>query len=153
MEPVSGNPKRIVGGTGDPYITGGWPGDYWLIYASNGIIYPAGTEITVKYLTRGSNTAHKYHILECWDGSAWQPATPLQTETETGKGEQYNFIQETTNQEVSVSWKLVVPCSEMQFRMRCSANWQLNGKGAVANPNSGTCRISERCEMMIVPEK
>lgn len=150
MTPTSGNPKRIIGGTGDAYVTGAWPGDYWLITATDGFEYPAGTSVKVSYLTRVSGTGHKYQILEYWDGQAWQPTSELLTETETGKNAKYNFIETTSNQEVNVTFSLAVPCKLMQFRMRCAANWQQNGTGALDNPNGGTIRISERCKMQVI---
>lgn len=136
------NPKYYVGGTGHPYMTGAWPDDYWQFTATDGVEYPAGTKLHIKYLTRISATGQKYWVLEAWDGEAWQPATALQTETETGNNVQYNFINPTSNAEVEHTWTLAKPCTEMQFRMRCVANWQSNGKGALASPNGGTVRLA-----------
>ena len=104
--------------------------------------YPAGTKLHVKYLTRVSGTGQKYWKLEYWDGAAWQPATELQTETETGTSAQYNFIEPTSNTTVDVTFSLAASCTEMQFRMVCVANWQANGTGALAAPNGGTCRLA-----------
>lgn len=143
--PTAGNPKRIVGGTGHPYVTGAWPGDYWLFSATDNYEYPAGTNLHIKFLTRISGTGQKYWMLEYFDGAEWQPADeyPVQTETETGTNAQYNFINPTSNVAVECYWKLAVPCREPMFRMRCVANWQSNGKGALANPNGGTVRIAD----------
>ena len=136
------DPKYIVGGTGHPYVSGVWPGDYGLFTATDGKSYPAGTKLHVKYLTRVSGTGQKYWKLEYWDGAAWQPATELQTETETGTSAQYNFIAPTSNTTVDVTFSLAASCTEMQFRMVCVANWQANGTGALAAPNGGTCRLA-----------
>ncbi|MBR0083803.1 MAG: BACON domain-containing protein [Bacteroidales bacterium] len=143
--PTSGNPKRIIGGTGHPYVTGAWPGDYWLFSATDNYEYPAGTNLHIKFLTRISATGQKYWMLEYFDGKDWQPAEeyPVETETETGTNARYNFINPTSNVAVECSWKLAAPCREPMFRMRCVANWQSNGKGALANPNGGTCRIAD----------
>ena len=143
--PTAGNPKRIVGGTGHPYVSGAWPGDYWLFSATDNYEYPAGTNLHIKFLTRISATGQKYWMLEYFDGAEWQPADeyPVQTETETGTNAQYNFINPTSNVAVECYWKLAVPCREPMFRMRCVANWQSNGKGALANPNGGTVRIAD----------
>ena len=143
--PSSGNPKRIVGGTGHPYVTGAWPGDYWLFSATDNYEYPAGTSLHIKYLTRISGTGQKYWMLEYFDGKDWQPADeyPVNTNTETGETVQYNFINPTSNVAVECYWKLAAACREPMFRMRCVANWQSNGSGALANPNGGTVRIAD----------
>lgn len=150
--PSKDSPKRVIGSTGDPFINGGWPGDYWLFTASDGDAYPAGTKLEICFLTRVSATGHKYAMAEYWDGEAWQPAFEVKTETETGTNAQYNFVQDKANQELKATWTLVAPCTEMQFRLTTTANWQQNGKGALENPNGGTCRIAERCSFRVVTE-
>ncbi|MCH5173283.1 MAG: hypothetical protein J1D85_03625 [Bacteroidales bacterium] len=143
--PTSGNPKRIIGGTGHPYVTGAWPGDYWLFSATDNYEYPAGTTLHIKFLTRNSATGQKYWMLEYFDGNEWKPAEdyPVEVESETGNNVQYNFIEPTANVAVECYWKLAAPCREPMFRMRCVANWQCNGNGALANPNGGTTRIAD----------
>lgn len=138
------NPKRIIGATGHPYVTGAWPGDYWLFSATDNYEYPAGTTLHIKYLTRVSKTGHKYWMLEYFDGAEWKPAEeyPVAVETETGSNASYNFIEQTSNVAVECSWTLAVPCKEPKFRMRCVANWQAQG-GALEKPNAGTCRIAD----------
>ena len=142
---VNNKASRIIGGTGHPYVTGAWPGDYWLFSATDNYEYPAGTNLHVKYLTRVSATGHKYWMLEYFDGNEWKPADeyPVQTTTETGETVQYNFVEPTSNVAVECVWTLAAPCREPMFRMRCVANWQANGKGALAAPNGGTCRIAD----------
>ncbi len=137
--------SRIIGGTGHPYVTGAWPGDYWQFSATDNYEYPAGTQLHIKFLTRISATGQKYWMLEYFDGNEWKPAEeyPVETETETGTNAQYNFIEPTANVAVECNWKLAAPCREPKFRMRCVANWQSNGKGALAAPNGGTCRIAD----------
>lgn len=136
------NPKYSVGSTGHPFMTGVWPGDYWYFTATDQSEYPAGTKLHVKFLTRISATGQKYWMLEGWDGEAWQPLEEVKTETETGTNAQYNFIEPTSNATVDETWTLAKACTTMQFRMRCVANWQSNGKGALAAPNGGTCRLA-----------
>ncbi len=142
---VNNKASRIIGGTGHPYVTGAWPGDYWLFSATDNYEYPAGTNLHIKYLTRVSATGHKYWMLEYFDGNDWKPADeyPVQTTTETGETVQYNFVEPTSNVAVECVWTLAAPCREPMFRMRCVANWQANGKGALAAPNGGTCRIAD----------
>ena len=142
---TSNKASRIIGGTGHPYVTGAWPGDYWQFSATDNYEYPAGTQLHIKFLTRISATGQKFWMLEYFDGNEWKPADeyPVETETETGTNAQYNFIEPTSNVAVECYWKLAAPCREPKFRMRCVANWQSNGKGALAAPNGGTCRIAD----------
>lgn len=142
---INNKASRIVGSTGHPFVYGAWPGDYWLFSATDNYEYPEGTNLHIKFLTRVSGTGHKYWMLEYWDGKEWQPADeyPVETETATGNNAQYNFIETTSNKPVECYWKLVAPCREPMFRMRCVVNWQANGSGALAAPNGGTCRIAD----------
>ncbi len=137
--------SRIIGGTGHPYVTGVWPGDYWLFSATDNYEYPAGTNLHIKYLTRVSATGQRYWMLEYFDGNEWQPADeyPVSTETESGTNAQYNFKEPTSNVAVECVWTLAAPCREPMFRMRCVANAQANDKGPLAAPNGGTCRIAD----------
>ncbi len=114
LNPGSGNPKRIIGGTGHPYVTGAWPGDYWLFSATDNYEYPAGTNLHIKYLTRVSATGQRYWMLEYFDGNDWKPAEeyPIQTETESGTNAQYNFQEPTANIAVECYWTLAAPCRE-----------------------------------------
>ena len=122
-------------------MTGVWPGDYWLFTATDGKEYPAGTKLHISYLTRVSGAGQKFWTLEYWDGEAWQPTDALQTESETGKSVQYNFIAPTDNVMVDKTFTLAKACTQMQFRMICVANWNLK-KTALEAPNSGTCRLA-----------
>ena len=142
---VDGKASRIIGGTGHPYVTGVWPGDYWQFSATDNYEYPAGTQLHIKYMTRCSGTGHKYWMLEYFDGAEWKPADELEvkTETETGTNAQYNFIEPTSNTTVECNWTLAKACREPKFRMRCVANWKADGSGALTAPNGGTCRISD----------
>ncbi|MGN0189904.1 MAG: BACON domain-containing protein [Candidatus Cryptobacteroides sp.] len=135
------NPKYNVGSTGHPFVTGVWPGDYWLFTATDGKEYPAGTKLHVKFLTRVSGTGQKFWTLEYWDGESWQPTDELQTETETGNSVQYNFVEQTVNVTVDKTFTLSKACTQMQFRMVCVANWTA-GKKTLEAPNGGTCRLA-----------
>ena len=142
---INNKASRIIGGTGHPYVTGAWPGDYWLFSATDNYEYPAGTNLHIKYLTRVSATGQRYWMLEYFDGNEWKPADeyPIETETESGTNAQYNFKEPTSNIAVECVWTLAAPCREPMFRMRCVANAQANDKGPLANPNGGTCRIAD----------
>ncbi len=142
---INSKASRIIGGTGHPYVTGAWPGDYWLFSATDNYEYPAGTSLHIKFLTRVSATGQRYWMLEYFDGKDWKPAEeyPLSTETESGTNAVYNFVEPTSNIAVECEWKLAAPCREPMFRMRCVANAQANDKGPLAAPNGGTCRIAD----------
>ncbi|MCR5326998.1 MAG: BACON domain-containing protein [Bacteroidales bacterium] len=142
---INNKASRIIGSTGHPYVTGAWPGDYWLFSATDNYEYPAGTNLHIKFMTRVSATGQRYWMLEYFDGNDWQPAEeyPVSTETESGTNARYNFQEPTSNIVVECAWKLAAPCREPMFRMRCVANAQANDKGPLANPNGGTCRISD----------
>ena len=61
---------------GEPYITGGWPGDWWLFTIPEMTI-KAGTVINAKFHARASGTGMKYWMLEYYDGGEWKPGAPL----------------------------------------------------------------------------
>ena len=63
--------ERIVGSTGHPYITGGWPGDYWT-FAVPVTNLDAGTKVRFTAITRTSATGHKFWRMEYNDGGTWK---------------------------------------------------------------------------------
>ena len=140
------NKKRtqVVGGTGQPYITGAWPGDYWEFDVPLSYV-AAGTQVNFKGLHRISGTGQKYWRMD-WsaDGTTWTPVKALQTETETGKSAQYTHIAPTSDVELDENF--ILPSSitdgHLKIRFTCVANWQGNGSGALAAPNGGTHRWS-----------
>ena len=134
--------SQVIGGTGQPYITGAWPGDYWEFSVPLKNV-PAGNVVTFTALHRISGTGQKYWRMD-WsiDGTTWTPVKPLETETETGTNAQYTHIAPTSDIEISESFKLpqAVADGTLQIRFTCVANWQGNGSGALAAPNGGTHR-------------
>ena len=140
---TNGKATRITGGTGHPYITGGWPGDYWYFEADADQAYPAGTVATISYLTRASGTGMKYWRMEYLDGEAWKPVVPTTSETlSDGQAVEYNIVMPTSNMEVNYTVTLTAPTTGLKFRMVTAANAQANGNGALAAPNGGTHRIA-----------
>jgi hypothetical protein len=101
--------------------------------------------VTFTALHRISGTGQKYWRMD-WsiDGTTWTPVKPLETETETGTNAQYTHIAPSSDVEISESFKLPVAVADgtLQIRFTCVANWQGNGKGALAAPNGGTHRWS-----------
>ena len=144
---VNAKKSHLIGGTGQPYITGAWPGDYWEFAVPLKNV-PAGDVVTFTALHRISATGHKYWRMD-WsvDGTTWTPVKPLETETETGTSAQYTHIAPTGDEEISESFTLpAVADGTLRIRFTCVANWQGNGKGALAAPNGGTHRWSGTAE-------
>ena len=145
---TGGKKSQVIGGTGQPYITGAWPGDYWEFTVPLKNV-PAGNVVTFTALHHISGTGQKYWRMD-WslDGTAWTPVKPLETETETGTNAQYTHIAPTSDIEISESFKLpeAVADGTLRIRFTCVANWQGNGKGALTAPNGGTHRWSGAIE-------
>lgn len=145
---VNAKKSHLIGGTGQPYITGAWPGDYWEFTVPLKNV-PAGNVVTFTALHRISATGQKYWRMD-WslDGTTWTPVKPLQTETETGTSAQYTHIAPTSDEEISESVTLsqAVADGTLRIRFTCVANWQGNGKGALTAPNGGTHRWSGTAE-------
>lgn len=129
-----------------PRATGVWPGDYCEFVASSPV--SAGTIVKLSFTTRVSGTGHKYWRLEYRDGDTWKiVGAPLVDEGVKGPdGEPvvYTHAMEAdgaTNIDVSSVVKYEQNTDQVEFRFICAANWQANGKGALAAPNGGTWRI------------
>ena len=139
-----GKASRITGGTGHPYVTGAWPGDYWLFTATDGTVYPAGTKLHIYFQTRISATGLRYWMLEYFDGNGWQPAGETQTATVGDGTVTYNIDVSTNSKQNSIvdyTYTLAAPCKDMQFRYRCVANFTGQSK-VITAPNGGTNRIA-----------
>ena len=145
---VNAKKSHLIGGTGQPYITGAWPGDYWEFTVPLKNV-AAGNVVTFTGLHRISATGHKYWRMD-WsiDGTTWTPVKPLETETETGTDAQYTHIAPTSDIEITETFALpeAVADGTLRIRFTCVANWQGNGKGALAAPNGGTHRWSGTAE-------
>lgn len=136
--------ERIVGSTGHPYITGGWPGDYWT-FAVPVTNLDAGTKVRFTAITRTSAIGHKFWRMEYNDGGTWKPAAALQTTTETGEEVSYTHAMKADGTtyitvDVTVTYANAISGGNIEFRFVCAANWQANGKGALTKPNGGTIR-------------
>ena len=145
---TDGKKSQLIGSTGQPYVTGVWPGDYWeFTFPVRNV--PAGNVVTFSALHRISGTGQKYWRMD-WsvDGTTWTPVKALETETETGTNAQYTHIAPTSDIQLTESFKLPEAIAEGDIRIRftCVANWQGNGKGALKAPNGGTHRWSGTAE-------
>ena len=142
---VDGKATRITGATGHPYVTGIWPGDYWLFEATDGTEYAAGTAVNISYITRTSKTGHKYWRLEYLDGEEWKPAMETTAYTLNEQEFTYNiamFDDGKTNVEVNATVTLSVATKDVKFRMLCVANGKSSDESYIEAPNGGTCRIA-----------
>lgn len=129
---------------GEPYITGGWPGDWWLFTIPDMTI-KAGTVINAKFYARASGTGMKYWMLEYYDGSTWKLGAPEQTATVNGETISYNYEMMNTSNcliDRNLTFTNAIEKGEVKIRLRCMANWQASGSGALAAPNGGTHRIA-----------
>ena len=135
---VNNKAARIVGDTGEPYVTGSWVGDYWYLDAEASI--PAGSLMGVSYTSRASGTGMKYWLVEYFDGKQWKPAMPVQTLE--GTSVQYNLNHNNTdNFNVEFVAMTVADMTTFQVRQTCVENAQASGKGALPAPNGGTVRL------------
>lgn len=138
----NGNKKfaRTIGKTGDPYVTGAWPGDYWL-YEIPAVI-PANTLLSINFTGRVSATGHKFWMLEYLDGEEWKPIGPVLSTQETGETVEYTNAMENANAIVGGSFKVKNAMTSLKVRYRCMANWQSGGAGALTARNGGTSRMT-----------
>ena len=130
-----------------PRVTGVWPGDYCEFKASSPV--SAGSLIKLVFATRVSGTGHKYWRLEYRDGQTWKLAGPAMTAADANgpDGQPAVYTHEmaadgSTNILVSSVVKYENTTDEVVFRFICAANYQANGKGALAAPNGGTWRLA-----------
>ena len=138
----NGKYKRTIGGTGDPYVTGAWPGDYWL-YEVPAVI-PANTLLSINFMGRVSATGHKYWMMEYLDGEEWKPVGAVLTSEETGETVEYTNAMQNANAPVGGSFKVKNAMTSLKIRYRCMANWQSDPAkgGALAARNGGTARMT-----------
>ncbi len=138
----NGKYKRTIGATGDPYVTGAWPGDYWL-YEVPAVI-PANTLLSINFMGRVSATGHKYWMMEYLDGEEWKPVGAVLTSEETGETVEYTNAMQNANAPVGGSFKVKNAMTSLKIRYRCMANWQSDPAkgGALAARNGGTARMT-----------
>ena len=136
---------RIVGGSGHPYVTGMWLGDYWLFEADSETSYPAGTIFSVNYITRVSKTCFKYWRVEYLDGENWKPAMPVTSATIEGTEVEYNLTMAndgSTNVTVNPVMTLSASTKGLKVRMVAVSNVRAQNEALIPTINGGTCRIA-----------
>lgn len=130
------NSTRMIGGTGQPYVTGAWKGDYWLfeVPVKN---FKSGTKVRFTGLTRISGTGQKYWSLQYMDGTSWKPATDTQTATVNGEQITYTHLVPTANMQIDVTMTFARGISDgsVKIRFYCEANTT-----GGTEPNGGTIR-------------
>ena len=133
--------SRVIGATGEPYVTAAWIGDYFLLEAS-GDVRPAGTEVNIKYGTKTSGTGPKYWVLEYLDGEEWIPAMPLTDVVLDGQTVSYNIMQDgKTTIDVAAKVSIKNATGHFAFRMRNLTSVQSSSGKPLTAPNGGTARI------------
>ena len=69
--------NRLIGKTGEPYVTGAYRGDYWEFSVALEKTYKAGSTVHFFAIPRSSNGSLKYWMLEILDGGEWKPMLDL----------------------------------------------------------------------------
>ncbi len=134
--------SRIVGKTGEPYITGGWPGDCWLFTVDYPEGIPAGAKIHGYFVTRASSGGMKYFLAEILDGDEWKPVTATTTSKVNDEDVTYNISQnKTADFTVDFNYVATKASKGFQVRVKCVANSRAGGSGPLDVPNGGTHRI------------
>ena len=130
------NSTRMIGSTGQPYVTGAWKGDYWLfeVPVKN---FKSGTKVRFTGLTRISGTGQKYWSLQYMDGTSWKPATDTQTATVNGEQITYTHLVPTANMQIDETMTFARGISDgsVKIRFYCEANTT-----GGTEPNGGTIR-------------
>ncbi|MFI3305405.1 MAG: BACON domain-containing protein [Rikenellaceae bacterium] len=132
---------RLLGGTGQPYVTGAWPGDYWEFVAPVKNL-PRSSTVRFKGVSRISGTGMRYWRLQYLD-STWKDACDTQSVTFNGVDYTYTHDIATSNMEITadVVYRSSIVDGDVTFRLYCVANCT-STNGTHANPNGGTIRFA-----------
>ncbi len=135
---------RVIGTTGEPYMNGAWPGDYWYITATADKDIPAGSTIHVSFVEKASGTGMKYWLIEYNDNGVWKPALETKTTDVKDQGAvTYNVeLMNTTALPIDFTYVSSAVTKDVAIRITCAANAQASGKGPLAAPNGGTIRLT-----------
>lgn len=126
---------RGIGGSGDLYAKGAYPGDYWLVTISPDKIIPANSSIRFTFNSKvGKATTDKWILEYSCDGGSYIPMAELKKETETwtkllsekdltegttGSAEvEYNFILTATYTKYVREFTVNSDVNELVIRMR-----------------------------------
>ena len=75
--------QRLVGGNGDPYVSGAIPEDYWLLTVDKKI--PAGTKIHYYFVTKMGTATSAYWLMDYNAGGEWKPTVATSTRNESSE--------------------------------------------------------------------
>lgn len=144
LENTNNNNKyKLDVSANNPRVTGPWPGDYW--YFCTNASAKAGDAVQISFETRTSGTGHKFWRLEYMDGTEWKIAGEKLVTNEPGYEVVYTHAMNadgSTNVFVNTTVTYSNDTPVHEFRFVCAANWQANGKGALATRNGGSARLS-----------
>ncbi len=147
--------SRVIGSTGEPYITGAWAGDYWYITATLDEELAAGSNVYAYFVEKASGTGMKYWLVEYLDNGVWKPAFETKNVEIDGQGTiTYNVeLKGTAEYPIYVLFTTTAATKEIAVRSTCVANAQANGNGALQAPNSGTIRLKGAAESPYIKVK
>lgn len=136
--------NRIIGKTGEPYVTGVWAGDYWLFDVTLGKTYAAGSTVDFGAVFRSSNGSMKYWMLEIKDGEDWKPMLDTKSVDKDGVTVTYNCEQVGADYlEVTSSYKLTTEAANsLQIRYRCMGTYKASDGSLKTELDGGTHRIA-----------
>lgn len=139
-----GAPELAVGSTGEPYVTGAWPGDYWEFRSAAPI--SAGTIAKIEFSTRPSTKGLRYWTLMYLDGDEWLPLGALSTVEIDGQEVSYNIPMTTggsVNTQISSVFKVQNNTEAAAVRMVAAGREGADGTLYTA-PGGYTIRLSNR---------
>lgn len=144
--------NRLIGKTGEPYVTGAYRGDYWEFSVELEKTYKAGSTVHYFGIPRSSNGSLKYWTLEILDGGEWKPMLDLlekevDIDAEGNKGViTYNCEQVGDGYlEVDANYVLTADLSgTLRIRYRSMANMTASATASKykAVPDGGTHRFA-----------
>jgi hypothetical protein len=139
---VNGKCINNVGKTGEPYVSGVWPGDYWLFTLAADAECPAGSKISLSSSFRASGTGIKFWIVEVLDGEEWVPAFETKTGSDGVDEITYNIeLMNTTALPVEFEYTTKNAMKEAKVRFRAVSLACANGSARLDAPNGGTIRF------------
>ncbi|MCD8071723.1 MAG: BACON domain-containing protein [Alistipes sp.] len=137
-------PDHAVGSTGQPYVYGVWPGDYWL-FTVPVKDFKGGSKVEIFFLTRSSAGGMKYFRMEYYDGSSWQPAKALESAVEDASILYTHMMnKDATNLTVKevIEFPQDIASGELKIRFKCVTNRRADNGNELSAPNTGTHRIA-----------
>lgn len=139
----SGNFAMLVGGGGDPYVTGAWIGDYWEFKSSEPV--SAGAILKISFQAATSAKGPKYWRLEYRDGDEWLVPSSLKNSfDDNGKEVVYTHTMlsgSSKTVDVSAVVKLKNTTDAADFRFVCAHSLTSDGTASTA-PRGGTMRLT-----------